>query len=113
MRHIVAGLGLVVAVTGCSSPTRDDVLSANAARWQPGSAVVVLSVELQPKGDAPLDISRLGRRPGVLSVSGDERTLKIALSRQAALVDLAALTLELERHPGVTHVRQVVVPPSR
>jgi hypothetical protein len=116
LRLTVAGLGLVsvIAAAGCTSGDRADVLSENASRWRAGSAVVVLSADLAPTvGGQPLVIGDFGARRGVISVSGDTRVLKIALSRQATLADFAALRLELERTPGVMNVREVVIPPTR
>lgn len=116
MRHGIARLGLLVIVmvvaVGCSSEDDGQPVSENVARWKPGSAVVVLTADVASvAGGQPLDISGFGRRPGVISVSGDTDSLKIALSRQAALVDLAALRLDLENTPGISNVRQTVVPP--
>ena len=56
-------------------------------------------------------MTTFAQRPGVVSASGDTDSIRIAFSRQAELVDLAALTLELRQTPGLSNVHQVVVAP--
>lgn len=62
-------------------------------------------------GFAP-DVEALGRRPGVIAASFSKGQLKLALSRHAALVDLATLRAELRSTAGLTHVSEVFTAPS-
>jgi hypothetical protein len=103
-------LTLVAAavLSGCSH-TNSHASSPNLTTWRAGNAVVVLSADVV--GD-PADVERLGHKPGVIAASSTGKSLRIAFSRQAMLVDLAALKLELEHTPGLANVREQVVPPA-
>jgi hypothetical protein len=102
--------GAVLLTTACSSDPKEQSLSENVQRWAPGAAVVVLAARVDP-GFAP-DVEALGRRPGVISVSMSGGQLKLALSRQAALVDLAALRAELGSTAGLSHLSETFTAPS-
>jgi hypothetical protein len=99
----------LVAAAGCSSDPPEEE-SRNLARWKPGNAVVVLVADVRA-GMSP-DVADLGERPGVIAAWTKGSTLRLSFGRQAKLVDLAALQLELERTAGLSNVRQVVVAPS-
>ena len=101
---------VLLASAACSSDTPTTKPSSNVSRWKAGNAVVVLVADVRPGSVA--DVSSLGTRPGVIAVSSTSGTVRLSLSRQAMLVDLAALTLELQRTPGLSNVRQTVVPPG-
>jgi hypothetical protein len=107
----VAAAGLL-ALAGCSAEEPRAKTSANVAGWKAGDAVVVLVADVRrgPNGDLA-DYGRLMERPGVIAVWSKGSTLRLSMSRQAMLVDMAALKLELERTPGLSNVRESVVPP--
>ncbi len=107
----IVGIAGILASTGCSAESAKP--SANVSAWKAGHAVVVVVADVAsgPLGDA-VDYSDLGTRPGVIAVWSKGTTLRLSLSRQAMLVDLAALKLELERTPGLSNVRQTFVPPT-
>ena len=100
-----------VLLAGCSSEQPKEETSPNVARWKAGNAVVVLVADLArgPKGDLA-DYGRLMKRPGVIAVWSKGDTMRVSLSRQAMLVDMVALRQELERTPGLSNVREVIVP---
>ena len=109
---VLASAGAALVLAGCSSANSPEP-SANVSAWKAGHAVVVLVADVArgPQGDA-VDYSGLGTRPGVIAVWSKGSTLRLSLSRQAMLVDLAALKLELERTPGLSNVRETIVPPA-
>ena len=102
--------GVLCLSAACSSQPETQGLSENVQRWKPGAAVVVLTAKVD-SGFAP-DIEALGRRRGVISASVSGGQLKIALSRQAALVDLATLRSELRSTTGLTDVSETFTTPS-
>jgi hypothetical protein len=83
------------------------------SRWKAGHAVVVLVADLDPGPVGQrIDYGGLGQRPGVIAVWSKNGTLRFSFGRQAELVDMAALKLELARTPGLSNVRTVVVAPD-
>lgn len=102
--------GAVCLTAACSSRPETRSLSENVQRWKSGTAVVVLTAKVA-SGFAP-DVEGLGRRPGVISASVSGGQLKLALSRQAALVDLATLRSELRATTGLTDVSETFTAPS-
>lgn len=103
----------LLGLTACSSKAPVPEVSRNVATWKPGHAVAVLIADVArtPEGDQA-DYGAFMKRPGVIAVWSKEGTLRVSLSRQAMLVDLAALKLELEKTAGLSNVREVVVPPA-
>lgn len=106
-------IAVLLTTAGCSSGKPAEKTSTNVAAWKAGDAVVVLVADMKrgPNGDLG-DYSSLMERPGVISVSSNGNTLRLSMSRQAMLVDMAALKLELERTKGLSNVRETVVPPA-
>jgi hypothetical protein len=113
VRVVPALAACALLLTGCSGEQPRADHSPNLAAWKAGNAVVVLvaDVERGPAGDLA-DYGRLMTQPGVIAVWSKGGTMRVSLSRQAMLVDMVALRLELERTPGLTNVREVIVPPS-
>ena len=108
MRRALA-VAALVAAAGCSSdPPKEE--SPNGARWKAGTAVVVLVADMRP-GLSP-DVADLGERPGVIAAWTKGSTLRLSFGRQAKVVDVAALHLELQGTPGLSNVHQVVVDPA-
>ena len=106
-------VALLVAATGCSSEPPSKPLSANVRAWKAGDAVVVLVADAKrDPANGLTDYTGLSKRPGVIAVWSVGETVHVSMSRQAMLVDLAALRLELERTPGLSNIRQTVVPPG-
>lgn len=114
MRAVTAlAVAVLLASAGCSAEGPGKSPSANVSAWKAGDAVVVLVADVSrgPEGNL-VDYSSLGKRPGVIAVWSKNDTLRVSLSRQAMLVDMAALKLELERTPGLSNVRETIVPPA-
>jgi hypothetical protein len=103
-------LALLLALVGCSSDKPKE--SPNVSAWKPGSAVVVLVADVDAAHQGKVDLAPLGERPGVIAAWGKGSTLRVSFGRQAKLVDMAALKLELARTPGLSNVREVVVAPD-
>ncbi len=107
----------MLTAAGCSAEKPAEKASRKASRnvtaWRTGDAVVVLVADVKrgPNGDLA-DYGSLKKRPGVIAVWSKGNTLRLSMSRQAMLVDMAALKLELERTPGLSNVREAVVPPA-
>jgi hypothetical protein len=102
--------GVLCLAVACSVQPDTQGLSKNAQRWKPGTAVVVLTAKVD-SGFTP-DIDALGRRPGVIAASMSGGQLKLALSRQSALVDLATLRAELQATKGLTDVSETFTTPT-
>jgi len=104
-----AGSALVLGllVTGCSGKAAPD--TSSASRWKPGNAVVILQAEV--KSATTTDYGTLLHVHGVISVSQTGGTLKVALSRQALLTDMAQVRLRMDSDAGLANVREIVVPP--
>ena len=113
MRLLPALALSVLLAAGCSSDVPEAEPSANQASWQPGHAVVVLVADVQrgPQGDLA-DYGRFLERPGVIAAWSKDGTFRVSMSRQALLVDMVALRRELERTPGLSNIREVIVPPT-
>jgi hypothetical protein len=109
MRVIPALLLALALTTSCSTdePAKE---SPNVAKWKAGNAVVVVTADLAAGTD--VDVEALGRRPGVISASVASDRLKVALSRQAMLVDLGALKADLTKTQGVSNVREAFTTPT-
>ena len=102
----------LLALTGCSSQGPTKKLSANVSAWRAGDAVVVMVADVRSGAQgAATDYSKLVMRAGVIAAGAQNNKLKVSFGRQALLVDMAALKLELERTPGVSNVREIIVPP--
>lgn len=113
--RVAASLLIAITLTtaGCSEDKPAEKASTNVTAWKAGDAVVVMVADVKrgPNGD-PADYGSLMKRPGVIAVWSKGNTLRLSMSRQAMLVDMAALKLELERTPGLSNVREIVVPPT-
>ena len=109
MRAVTSLLLALVLVAGCSAeePVTE---SPNLAKWKAGNAVVILTADVA--AGTNVDVEDLGKRPGVISASVASGRLKLALSRQAMLVDLAALKAELRMTSGLSNVRETFTPPA-
>ena len=100
---------LALGLVACSDSPDAPEQSPTVAHWKAGNAVVVLVADVA--ADTHPDVEALGRKPGVISASGQPGTLRIAFGRQAMLTDVASLRLELQSTKGLSNVREVVNPP--
>lgn len=107
MRVVPVALALLLVV-GCSGKARQEI-SPNQKAWRAGDAVFIVTAVVT-RGQ--LDVNRLARLPGVIAASQSGQTLKLSMGRQALLVDLAAVELQLQRTAGVTDVHAGVGVPA-
>jgi hypothetical protein len=88
-------------------------LTATQRAWEAGTAVVVVTADVVSAQGPAVAVHELGRRPGVISVSGSESSLRIVFGRQAFATDIAQMETLLRGDPALRSVAVQLVQPVR